>query len=395
MRPGSPGITIARAAGVEGMIISDLKIREDGKHTRAEAQVTWEVADQPSQTVYIETENAFAGDIMCHPHAFLTGCFIPAMHRGEKRVVVEGDICPTLSEGLQTAMAILADWSGGSLAPLSIEAGTMAADRYRGKLRRTALFMSGGIDSLCALRLNRQRYPQSHPGAIKDCLLVHGFDIGGVVERGMKYHVFERAKQAMAAVAADTDVTLIPVYTNIRHLCDDRDLWLTKFFGAVLAAVAHAFDSRINLACIGSSYDLPNLAPCGSHPLLDPEYSSYDLKIRHRDVELSRIAKIRAIADWDIALNNLRVCLANVADRLNCGRCEKCVRTMLGLEAVGVLEKITAFAEKQLAPELLDAFSITIRHREHFYQELLEPLKARGREDLAAVIEKKLSKDSP
>ena len=72
-----------------------------------------------------------------------------------------------------------------------------------------------------------------------------------------------------------------------------------------------------------------------------------------------------------------------------------CVRTMLGLEAVGVLDKITSFAEQQVAPELLDAFSITIRHREHFYQELLEPLKACGRGDLAVIIEKKLSKSSP
>jgi hypothetical protein len=373
------------------MIVSDLRTVENDKHTRMEATVTWEIADQSKKKVYIETENAFAADLASHPHAFLVGCFIPAMHLGEKRLVIEGDICPVLFEGLQTAMAILSHWSGGSLQPLSIEAGTLAAVRYPERSRRAALFMSGGIDSLAALKLNRERYPETHPGYIKDCLLVHGFDIGGVVERGMKYHVFERAKQAMAKIAADTGVTLIPVYTNIRHLCDDRDLWLTRFFGAVLAAVAHSFDARTHLAYIGSSYDLPNLAPCGSHPLLDPEYSSYDLMIRHRDLEVSRIDKIRAIADWEIGLNNLRVCLANVKDRLNCGKCEKCVRTMLGLEAVGVLEKITSFEEKAVTPELLDAFSITIRHREHFYEELLEPLKTCGRPDLVAKIEEKLA----
>ena len=372
------------------MIISNLRLKEDGKHTRAQASVTWEDADRRPKEIYIETENAFAGDMTCHPHAFLVGCFIPAMHLGEKRIVIEGNICPTLREGLITAMAIMKEWSGGGLKPLSLEAGTLSAAQYSGTSRRAALFMSGGIDSLYALRTNRKIYPETHPGFIKDCLLVHGFDIGGVVERGMKYSVFERAKKAMAAVAEDTDVSLIPVYTNIRHLCDDRDLWLTKFFGSVLAAVAHAFDSRINLAYIGSSYDLPNLRPCGSHPLLDPEYSSYDLTIRHRDVEVSRIDKIRSIADWDIALDNLRVCLANVKERLNCGKCEKCVRTMLGLEAVGVLEKIHSFEEKRVSADLLDNFSITIRHREHFYRELIEPLKKCGRDDLVEVIEKKL-----
>jgi len=144
-------------------------------------------------------------------------------------------------------------------------------------------------------------------------------------------------------------------------------------------------------AYIGSSYDIPNLAPCGSHPLLDPEYSSHDLKIRHRDLEVPRIDKIRSIADWDVGLNNMRVCLANVKDRLNCGKCEKCVRTMLGLEAVGVLPKLTSFVEDQVSPDLLDAFSITIRHREHFYEELIEPLKVCGRLDLVAKIEEKLA----
>jgi len=373
------------------MIISNLRKVEDGKLTRTEATVRWEVADQPEKVVYIETETAFAADITSHPHAFLVGCFIPAMHLGEKRLVIDGDICPTLFEGLQTAMAILAGWPGGRLKPLAIEAGKLAAARHLWEQRRAALFLSGGIDSLSAIRLNRERYPATHPGYIKDCLLVHGFDIGGVVERGMKYHVFERAKQAMAKIAADVQVDLIPVYTNIRHLCDNRDLWLTRFFGAVLAAVAHAFDRRISLAYIGSSYDLPNLAPCGSHPLLDPEYSSHDLKIRHRDLELPRIDKIRSIADWDVGLNNMRVCLANVKDRLNCGKCEKCVRTMLGLEAVGVLPKMTSFVEDQVSPDLLDAFSITIRHREHFYEELIEPLKVCGRLDLVAKIEEKLA----
>jgi len=373
------------------MIVSDLRTVEDDKHTRIEATVTWEIADQPEKTVYIETENAFAAELANHAHAFLVGCFIPAMHLGEQRLVIEGDICPVLFEGLQTAMAILSHWSGGRLKPLSIEAVTLASARHPKRSPRAALFMSGGIDSLAALKLNRERYPATHPGYIKDCLLVHGFDIGGVVERGMKYHVFERAKQAMAQIAADTQVALIPVYTNIRHLCDDRDLWLTRFFGAVLAAVAHAFDRRINLAYIGSSYDLPNLAPCGSHPLLDPEYSSHDLKIRHRDLEVSRFDKIRSIADWDIGLNNMRVCLANVKDRLNCGKCEKCVRTMLGLEAVGVLEKMTSFEEDQVTPDLLDAFSITIRHREHFYEELIAPLQMCGRLDLVAKLKEKLA----
>jgi hypothetical protein len=100
--------------------------------------------------------------------------------------------------------------------------------------------------------------------------------------------------------------------------------------------------------------------------------------------------KLKIVAGWDVAFQNFRVCLANVPDKLNCGRCEKCVRTMLELEALGLLDKTRAFEEDAVDPAWLDAFSITIRVREPFYEELIKPLKARGRKDLAIKIEEKL-----
>jgi len=372
------------------MRISNLTVTNNDKLVRAAATVTWEDCDQPQKDIYIETEKRFAADISCDPHAFLIGCIIPALHFGEKRILLEAEICPTLREGLGIVMALMQEWSQGAYRPLSIETRTSDTINSRNNDHHAGMFLSGGIDSLAALRVNKLTYSDAHPGSVKDCLLVHGFDIGGVVQRGMKYHVFERAKAAMSSVAKDANVNLIPVYTNIRHLCDERELWLNKFFGAVLAAVAHTFSSRFDLVYIASSYDIPNLAPCGSHPMLDPEYSSYNLRIRHRDHDLSRMDKLRLLTGWDVALQNLRVCLANVKDRLNCGQCEKCVRTMLGLVAIDALHKASAFVEDDVAPDMLANFSITIRHREPFYFELLEPLKARGRDDLTRVIEKKL-----
>jgi hypothetical protein len=374
------------------MRITNLKLEHREKLTRVSAFVNWEDCDRPGQEIYIETAEEFARDISCNPHSFLVGCIIPAMHFGEKRVLCEAEVCPGLREGLEMVMALIKEWSGGEYKPLTIETKISPAARRSNGQRRAGLFLSGGIDSLAALRVNKMNYPAQHPGSVKDCLLIHGFDIGGVIKRGMKYHVFERAKAAMSLVAEDANVTLIPVYTNIRHLCDERDLWLDKFFGAVLAAVAHAFDSRLNLVYIASSYDIPNLGPCGSHPLMDPEYSSFDLTIKHRDLELSRLDKLRLVADWDVAFHNFRVCLANVKDRLNCGKCEKCVRTMTELLAIGALQKTNAFVENDVSPELFSGFDITIRHRAPFYEAILPLLKERGRDDLVQTIRRMLEK---
>ncbi len=371
------------------MRIENLQKTETDMTAAVRATVRWEDCDRPDREVFIETEKRFSADLSRHLQPFVVGCLIPALYFGERRLAVDGALCPYLLEGLETVMALMRLWSDGSMQPLRIEP-TGGQAPPEAAAPRAGLFLSGGIDSLAALRLNMERYPAGHPARVADALLVHGFDIGGVVERGAKYPVFERARAAMAPVAEEAGLEMVPVYTNIRHLCDERELWLNRFFGAVLAATAHAFSGRMDLVYVGSSYDLPHLHPCGSHPLLDPEYSSYGLRIRHRDTAFSRMDKMAVVSKWQTAFDHMRVCLANVPDRLNCGRCEKCVRTMTGLAALGLLDKTAAFNGEDVTPAHFDAFRITIRGRAPFYEEMLPGLRSRGRDDLAAVIEKKL-----
>lgn len=384
------GISGNTDAGTVEMKLTNLHMEKNDGLIRAVATVIFEDADHPAQEIFIETDSAYAEAIFANPHAFAVGCIIPALYFGERRLALDEAICPRLKEGLETVMALMHHWTNGRFMPLRIDAPVAQTAMHQDRHRHAAIFLSGGMDSLAALKRIRDNYAPTHPGYPRDALLVHGFDIGGVIERGAKYPVFERAKAAMVPVAADAGLSLIPVYTNIRHLCDNRDLWLNQFFGAVLAAAVHIFSPRINLAWLASSYDIPHLHPCGSHPLLDPAYGSLDLRISHRDVGLSRMEKLKIVADWDVAFQNFRVCLANMPDKLNCGRCEKCVRTMLELEAMGLLHKTRAFEENAVDPSWLDAFSITIRVREPFYEELVEPLRARGRNDLAEKIEGKL-----
>ncbi len=374
------------------MRIQDVQLQSDGSGSRIQARVIWEDCDQPERLLFIETTRDFGSDLEPSWQAFLVGCLIPALHFQEQRLAVDGEVCPWLLEGLETVMALVRHWSKGAYFPLRIEPRRILREGAQIKQGpRAGMFYSGGIDSLAALRLNQQRYPSSHPGSIKDCFFVHGFDIGGVVARGMKYHVFDRGLAAMEEVMSAAGTTAVPVYTNIRHLCDERDLWLNYFFASVLAAVAHAFAPRLDVFYIASSHDLEHLEPCGSHPLLDPEYSSFELRIRHRDAALSRLEKLKIVADWECGLQNMRVCLANVPERLNCGRCEKCVRTMTGLVALNALHTTRAFVEDDVRPEMFESFAINIRHRDHFYSEMLPLLEARGRDDLVRIIRRKIA----
>ncbi|MDF1551607.1 MAG: hypothetical protein P1P84_01030 [Deferrisomatales bacterium] len=369
------------------------KVTREGR-VRIRCDVVWEDCSKEPAEVFFETEEPYGESLSLTAHPFLVGCFVPAMHFRERRIALEDPVCPQLAEGLADAMALLAHWGGDAYRPLEIHAPRLGETLFPGRDRSAALLMSGGIDSFAALLTNRQYYPEGHPGYVRECLFIHGFEIGGVVRRGMKYPVYQRARQALAPVMEAAGTRLVPLYTNVRHLCDDRALWLGKFCGAVLAAGGHAFASRWDTLYIGSSYPVAHLVPCGTHPLLEPKYSSRDLPIFHKDLHLSRMDKIRLVADWEVALHNLRVCLANVEDRLNCGECEKCLRTMTGLAAVGALERSRAFVADDVDLEKLSAFDINIRHRDVFYRELLGPLRQAGRHDIAEVIETMLARES-
>jgi hypothetical protein len=194
-------------------------------------------------------------------------------------------------------------------------------------------------------------------------------------------------------------VTLIPVYTNIRDLGPVNskvfweDFWINEFMGATFAAVAHVFSKRFSVLSINSCHDIPNLMPYGSHPLLNPLYGSSDLRIRHEGFHLSRFEKTRLISNWDLALQHLRVCNKTEYykfDSLNCGKCEKCVRTMLALLALGVLEKAGAFPINTVSQELVSQAVHLGANTLPLYGELLDPLEKAGRNVLVHVIRGKI-----
>ena len=83
---------------------------------------------------------------------------------------------------------------------------------------------------------------------------------------------------------------------------------------------------------VPASFSYNQLFSWGSHPVLDPLLSSANTEIIH-DGAVSRIAKTRFLIEKCIDLSNLRVC--NVASDYNCGKCEKCLRTMVAIELLG------------------------------------------------------------
>ncbi|MGH2595266.1 MAG: hypothetical protein ACRDH7_04805 [Actinomycetota bacterium] len=369
------------------MRISDL--RSDGSATRPRvaATVTWEERERPPLDLYFETDERFAADLSCDPHGFLVACVPPALRHGERRIAIDEDICPELHDGLQTAMQLLQHGSGRTAPPLCIEArSTTRASAKRAEARAGA-FLSGGVDSLTTLRLNRLAYAPDHPRSIADCLFVQGFDIDVDDTAG-----FELALSSLAEVVRDTGLTLVPVRSNVRDLERDTAFWMRESHASALAGVAHAFSNRFRSVTIASTFNLKRLPTLyGSHPLLDPCYGSSALRVLHDGIRYTRLDKVRIVAGWDVGLQNLRVCTRrNHPGLLNCGRCEKCTRTMLELMVLGKLEQCPAFEANDV--ELSAISRITVMSPAHAFtlEDVIEPLRTVGRADLADAVDRKV-----
>lgn len=344
------------------MRIEDLRLEEQGQRTRAVAKVIWEDNDRPTRDYYFEIDRQFADSLLASPDGFLAACIMPALRYGERRIALEGEICPFFKSGLQTSMALMRHWyaKNGDRPPITIEAKTKSSEPLSKASGRSACFLTGGVDSLSTLRLNRLNYPLDHPASVRDCIVICGLEVDDPI-------AFQHVVDLLSILATQANFTLIPVYTNVRYLDDDWVFWIDEFEGAVLASVAHTLSRRFSDVFVASTYDYPALHPHATHPLLDSNYSSYNLRIHHDSVELSRLEKTRVIADWDGALRFLRVCNHEEHYRpgiVNCGRCEKCIRALTSFILLDKLDEAQGFAHRSVTPDL-------IRQNVHGQRELL------------------------
>jgi hypothetical protein len=372
------------------MRIEQIRYTREGSQVLVSARLHWEISRRAPDTIYFQTTSALAHELTPSPEAFLVAALLPTMYFGERRIKLESPICPELREGLDTAMAMFHHWYGERYRPIQIESPTSTDSVLPRTPPRAAVFISGGVDSLSILRSNHLRLPLGHPSRFQAGIIIHGFDIGGSMRGGPEETVFQRALDAVQAVAMDCGITLIPVWTNIRHLCDDHEFWTRVFHSAALSAVGHAFSRRIHQISIASSNAIARIGPWGSHPFLDTCYSSTSLRVLHAGLHHTRLGRVGCLADWPTAVANLRVCGHSPDEQLNCGRCEKCLRTMTQLVAVGKLHETDAFPHKEVSPAMLKRHPILLAFQKAHYQDLIPYLIQRNRNDLVKTIRSKI-----
>jgi FMN phosphatase YigB (HAD superfamily) len=227
------------------------------------------------------------------------------------------------------------------------------------------LFFSGGVDSFDALLNNQKKLDEKQ---INTLVTIHGFDI-----RSTDTELFEQCRDLVDKVAQELSLDTVYVTTNLRELTEKYIGWDYQV-GLALASVGQLLDHGLNTMYIASTVSNDQLEPYGSHPDLDPLFSNDQVQFIHYGAERNRFDKIaQNIAFSDIALYNLRICWLNAGNKLNCGKCGKCICTKIALFAFGKLDKAATF-DAELGPEILEKLKIQNPVSEKYYLELVAAL---------------------
>ena len=303
----------------------------------------------------------------------LVPALLPLAMRLDSPLDLPGTVSARLFGATGTAQDILHNWDP-TLQVVPIDAATVAPAPPAGS--GVGCFFSGGVDSFYTVLRHRRE--------ITHLVTVYGFDID-VDNRVLRERVSARLRKA----AAELGKELIEVETNIRRISDTHASWGKLYNGAALATVALLLAPAIRKMFIPASYTYATLFPWGSHPLLDPLWSTEGVDLIHDGCGARRTEKVAALATSSTALGTLRVCWENPDSAYNCGRCEKCLRTMVNLQVAGALDRCTTFDR----PLDVRAFAALNRGKlksasaRAFIEENLEAVERTGNNpELAAVL---------
>ena len=272
-----------------------------------------------------------SGPVANGVETFLAASLAPAMTLGCP-IRTPAPISAKLYQGLLRYQQIMHEWCP-ELHVVPIETEVHSEVPVETRSSGVASFFSAGVDACYTYLQNRAELTAG--------ILIHGFD----------YHLeYAHVRQAVSRLAQQAmrslGTPLIEVDTNIRTFGDHYSNFRLPYHGCILGSVALLLAPQLRKVLISSTTTYDQLYPLGTHPEIDPLWSNDQISVVHHGCDAMRWQKVQRIAESDTVLNILRVCTSgshHSAEQYNCGKCEKCIRTMIDLRMAGALHRCTTF----------------------------------------------------
>jgi hypothetical protein len=328
------------------------------------------------QRIWMRTDG---GDTATGADPVLAACLMPAMAAGAGTLTLPASIGPKLMRGQREYQAIQRAWSLGwefqesPLEEVEIVAPVSPPKPPR-EPGRVAAFFSAGVDSWATLLDNPE---------ITDLIFIHGFDL----MPGSPAHerVSPEAETRVREVAEALGLTLHVVHTNLRELTDPLVQW-DAYFPTAHLAIAHFLAPRFERVLLANGLDHEVDDPIGPAHLVDHLWSSEKLEVADDGGRYSRVERTRRIAADPLVKRTLRVCWENRDGAYNCGRCRKCLMTMITLEAFGARREVETFPREL---DLADVAAIEIGQTIllTMWEDVLDAVRGAQRADLEPAVE--------
>lgn len=354
----------------------------DSGAVRLSGEVRCETAGRPPERLWFDVPEAWADGIGASGNPWLAALLPLAVTLGEP-LELPLPVDPALRDGVEAVMRVWKGWFPAHYAPIAIRA-EMAPAAPASGAGRTGTFFSAGVDSFHTLLRHEPGGDALRRFAIDDLVTVWGLDVP--LERAAAFAALHGSIREVAAALGKTPVTLA---TNLRETGWRDANWGRIAQGPALAAIALVLEERYRRMLIPSSVPFHSARAWGTHPLVDPLLSTTRLELRDDGALSRRIGKTEALVGSPLALRHLHVCWAEGSER-NCGRCEKCLRTLTTFELFGARDRAVTFPPG--AWSLATLAALRVRQdidREHLAR-LARDARALGREEIGRAIDRAL-----
>jgi hypothetical protein len=329
--------------------IGPIKSSQDGLRIDGEIQV----GDQ-SYPVYFQTQ-----DVQLEPNieAFLALALLPAMKKRIAAIEVDGVVSQRFLEGTEKIQQVFKSWKPnyGRVEIRNVQ----VQPRTRSQSGRRGVFFSGGLDSYYSFL--------AHLDELSAFIHLDGFDIP-LKEQSTRKRMAENCRY----VGEQFGKQAIILETNARQFIENYVTWSFSH-GSVMGSAGLLMMPEYERLYIAGAGVPGDRDPFGSHPDLDPNWSTEILEFVH-ETQADKIDKCRLIGQYEVALQTLHVCLHFPETGLNCGECEKCLRSQVYLQVVGAAERCTAF-QKPLDLKLLGQLKVLQDREKNLLYKALDSLE--------------------
>jgi hypothetical protein len=271
----------------------------------------------------------------------------PAMQRGDN-IIVKGCVSERLHTNINNDLQLLLQVFQPSLRKIQVKPDTVTKEKIL-NTGRVGTGFSAGVDSFATL----QHFSEENASTSIEVTDICTFNVGamGRYENPDVETVYDDYCKRTARYAGISGKNAICVNSNVDSFYRGLNFQKTHTFSNISAALV--LEGYFDCYLYASSFPFKDTAVKETYdcsyfdPVSLPMLSTENITFMSAMAGINRVDKTRLLVQSQAAMQMLNVCVASAETREklikpNCSVCWKCQRTLITLEALGIIDKFSS-----------------------------------------------------